>query len=170
MICWSASIKTLDFIPHSIIFWIVFFFYAAFQKWMHLLPNNSKAFLLQSWNNSLQLSSSMVPDLTVVDPLILQVSLFPRNDFFFFFQRHFIISLIHFIFSLIIITSIHFTSISGVLGVAGCGSVLSSPPKNLTCISHNPDQAITTSGDYNRCVWSWWLHLAQSGFRGDRWQ
>ena len=40
-------------------------------------------------------------------------------------------------------------------------------PPSLTCISRNPAPVITTSGSHNGCVWSRWLHPAQSGFGGD---
>lgn len=44
------------------------------------------------------------------------------------------------------------------------------PSHNLTFISCNPAQVITTSAIHNACSWLWWMHLAQSGFKGDRQQ
>lgn len=35
-----------------------------------------------------------------------------------------------------------------------CGGVLPTPRVNQTCISRNPDQAITTGASRDGCVWS----------------
>lgn len=55
---------------------------------------------------------------------------------------------------------------SNFLAIAPCYMVaVCSPPPKLTFISCIPAQVITTSGDYNGCVWLRWLLPAQSGFR-----